>query len=155
MQAALPRLRSFPVVHPERVVHRRVVRRRSLVRAVAVTALIMLPAVLLVSQRTHAAKTGYAILTLRQEIEALQADNARLLATVTALKSPDRIERIATSELGMVTPRQQQLATLTITSVAAQEAPRQSLWDRFGSWLRSEAEASESPRQSQDFVFRK
>lgn len=116
-------------------------RRRPLSMAAAFVMLIVAPAILLVFLRTHSASTGYDILALRQEIELLQSDNARLLATATSLRSLDRVERIATTALGMAPPRQQQVASLTIAPPAAQAVPRVSLWHRVGGWLAGQAEA--------------
>ncbi len=116
----------------------------------AVAVLVVLPAIFYVSQRAQIAKTGYHILQLRHEVRTLQNDNARLLATATALKSLDRIERIATKELGMRPPRQQQLATITVPApVTALPAPVEanSMWDRLLARLgSSEAEAGEARR---------
>lgn len=154
MLALAPRVRSYPVLLPEslgrerQAAHRRP-RRSPLVRAVAVVMLVVAPAVFYVWQSTRAARTGYSILSLQQEIAGLEADNARLTATVTALRAPDRIERIARTELGMAPPRQQQLAALALPplAVAVQDVPRLSLWQRLGAWLRGgEAVAGESPR---------
>lgn len=119
-------------------------RRRSFSAAVAVALLIVTPAIVLVSLRTHAASTGYEILSLRQEIDALQSDNARLLATATALRSLDRVERIATTQLGMAPPRQKQVAALTIPRLpaASRSVPKSSLWQLVSGWLGAgEAEA--------------
>jgi len=113
---------------------------------VAVAIVAILPAVTLVSQRTEAARTGYAILALRQQMGALQAENARLVATATALRAPDRIERIASTDLGMVTPRPQQVATLRVIppTVAALAVPAPTFVDRLAAWfVRSEAAAGE------------
>lgn len=124
-------------------------RRRPIARALAVMVMLVLPAVLYVSEQTRAARAGYVILKLRQDIAAVEADHARLVAAVTAFQSPDRIERIATSALGMVPPHPQQFATLTVapSPLAMQDAPSRSVWDRLSAWLgKSEAEAGEPPR---------
>lgn len=83
-----------------------------------------LPALVLVAQRAQRAETGYAILRLQREVAQLRADHARLSAQVSALRAPHRIEQIATTELGMVPPRQPQLAAITIgPTIARVEAP--------------------------------
>lgn len=145
MQAVIARPRIYPTEvrrTPARSVRRP--RRRPLAIAGAFAILIVVPAILLVSLRTQAASTGYKILALRQEIDALQSDNARLLVTATALRSLDRVERIATTQLGMTPPRQQQVAALTIAQppAAARTVPKASLWQQVTGWLGAgEAEA--------------
>jgi len=150
MFALAPRSRTYPVLLPdrpsiEREPARRRTRRRPLPTIVAVAVIAVLPAVTLVSQRTAAARTGYVILGLRQQVEELEAEHARLVATASALRAPDRIERIARADLGMLTPRPQQVAALPITTpTRAIAGPSPSAWDRLAAWfIRSEAAAGE------------
>ncbi len=151
MLALAPRPRTYPVLLPdrpqiERAPLRHRVRRRPLPVIAAVAVLAAIPAVVLVAQRTEAARTGYTILALRQQVEILQAEHARLLATASALRAPDRVERIAAADLGMVTPRPQQVAALPVSTpaVTAAGAPEPSAWDRLAAWfVRSEAAAAE------------
>ena len=116
--------------------------------AMVVAALAILPALLYVYQRTEAAATGYSILRLQRELAGLESEHARLQATVSALRSPQRIERIATTELGMAPPRQRQLAAITTApAVATSPAPPRSLAQRLGAWLGfGEAQAHELER---------
>lgn len=151
MLALAPRSRTYPVLFPDRPIAERDLvrhraRRRPLSSVVGVAIIAVLPAVMLVSQRTEAARTGYAILGLRQQIGALQTENARLVAQATALRAPDRIERLATTDLGMVTPRPQQVAALPVMPpvVAAADVPAPTLMDRLAAWfIHSEAAAGE------------
>ncbi len=151
MLALAPRSRTYPVLLPdrpqiEREPARHRGRRRPLPVIAAVAVLVAFPAVVLVAQRTEAARTGYTILALRQQVETLQAEHARLLATASALRAPDRVERIATTDLGMMTPRPQQVAALPVSApaVAAADVPEPSAWDRLAAWfVRSEAAAGE------------
>jgi cell division protein FtsL len=116
-------------------------------RAVAVALLVVLPAAFYVYERAQVARTGYLILQLQQEVNALQTQRDRLEATAAALKTPERIERLATAELGMVPPRQQQMAALTLAPVAAAgpvDLGRRSVWDQLRSWLGGQAEAHEA-----------
>src|SRR5439155_22358151 len=66
-----------------------------------------------------------------------------------ALRAPERIERIARADLGMLTPRPQQVAALPITTpTRAIAGPSPSAWHRLAAWfIRSEAAAGE-PSQS-------
>ena len=143
---------AYPIVMPDRRLRdrptpRRRFRRNPMAAAMVVAALAILPALVYVYQRTEAAATGYTILRLQRELAHLESEYARLHATVSALKSPQRIERIATSELGMVPPRQRQLAAIT-TAPAVAEAPAPlSLVQRLGAWLGfGEAQAHELER---------
>ncbi len=147
------RTRSYPVVMPDRRLRdrptpRRRSRRHPMAAAMVVAALAILPALLFVQQRTEAAKTGYSILHLQRELAQLEGEHARLQATVSTLKSPQRIERIATTELGMVPPRQRQLAAITTApAVAETPPPAPSLAQRIGAWLGfGEAQAHELAR---------
>jgi len=144
---AVANTRSFaPPLSQRAPSRRRATRRNPVTRALIVAAVVFLPAIIYVSQRTDAARSGYAILRLRDEVSSLQTDNARLLATVTTLKSPDRIEQIAVHELGMVAPRQQQLSALSLPQLglASHETPTTSMWTRVANWLAGEAEAREA-----------
>lgn len=146
------RARSYPVVMPDRRLRdhptpRRRFRRNPMAAAVVVAALAILPALLYVHQRTEAAKTGYTILHLQRELAALESEHARLQATVSTLRSPQRIERIATSELGMVPPRQRQLAAITTAPAVTASPPSPTLVQRLGAWLGfGEAQAQELER---------
>lgn len=155
MLAIAARSRTYPVLLPSsgpgvRSTHRtrRRLRASPPVRALVAAALVVVSAVAYVSQSTAAARTGYAILTLQQDIERLQVENARLVAMVTALRSPDRIARVALGELGMVKPGPQQLTALTLPApeVAAVPAPAPSLWQRLGALLLGRAAAASETR---------
>lgn len=150
MLALAPKGRIYPVLLPDRPAAGRAPvrrpRRRPLANVVVAAVLLVAPAVVLVAQRTDAARTGYEIFALQHDVAALQADNARLLATVTALRGPERIERIATRELGMTLPRPQQVAALPVPAprVLAVDVAPLTIWERLGAWLgRSEAAAGE------------
>src|SRR2546427_1454291 len=151
MLALPPRPRTYPVLLPDRPPAdrepaRRRSRRRPLPTIVALAVVAVLPPLALVAQRTEAARTGYVILGLRQQVEVLAAENARLLATTSALRAPDLIERIAKAGLGMLTPPPPQVAALSVPAPARATAgvPSLTVWDRFAAWfVRSEAAAGE------------
>jgi len=116
-------------------------------RAVAFALLVVLPAAFYVYERAQVARTGYRILQLQHEVNALQTQRDRLIAAAVALKTPERIERIATTDLGMVPPRQQQMAALTVAPAAAAgqvDLGRRTAWDQLRSWLGGRAEAHET-----------
>ena len=147
--------RLYPVWLPDRVPTRSVALRRRLrwnpVAGAMVTAVLLtLPALFFVSQRATRSETGYSILRLQHDLSGLRAENARLHSLASALKSPQRIERYATTELGMAPPRLQQLAAVTVgPAIAGREPPveQRSAMRLLGDWLwRGEAEARERRR---------
>ncbi|MDQ7843197.1 MAG: cell division protein FtsL [Armatimonadota bacterium] len=143
MLAVATRTRTYPVLWPERGAperRSRATRRRRLTpltRALVAAALVVASAIAYVGQSASAARTGYAILALRTDVERLQAEHARLLVVATGLKSPARIERIARLELGMVypAPTQVQALALPAPAVAAPVAPPPSAWQRMADLL--------------------
>lgn len=150
MIPALRRDRSFPVVLPRDLRPRARARRRPrpMAMVMLLAALAALPPIGYVAQQNQIAQTGYRIGHLRAEIARLERDGERLGARLAALRAPDRIERIATSRLGMTSPRPTQLASLTVTKAAQQPvAPPPGWLQRLGEWfLRGEAQAAEAPR---------
>lgn len=155
MIAADRRTKVFPVWLPERQSRGEpVVRRRSrlhpMAGAMVVAVLLTLPALLYVSQLTHRAEAGYTILRLQRELTHLRAEQARLSSLASVLKSPQRIEHYATTELGMAPPRHHQLAAITAgPAIAGVEVPaeRRGILHQLTAWFgRSEAEARERPR---------
>lgn len=153
MIAVAARTRTYPVRIPDHgapdagTLPRR--RRPSpMMRLLAAAVLLALPAIVYVGQSTKAARSGYRILALREDVGALQTEHARLLAAVTALKSPERIERVALRDLGMIKPGPQQMTALVLPPItlAAQPGAQPTLWQRLGALLlRREAQAAESP----------
>lgn len=145
----------FPVWLPEsprrgQPVVRRRPRVHPMVGATVVAVLLTLPAALYVSVRAYRAEAGYTILRLQADLAHLRAEHARLTAQAAALKAPQRIERYATTELGMAPPRQRQLAAITVEPTitrAGEPAQARSIWRALTAWLGGhEAEARERPR---------
>ncbi len=149
------RAQFFPVWLPDRTSRGRpVVRRRPrmnpMAGATVMAVLLTLLAAHYVSVRAKGAEAGYAIRSLQSDVARERSENARLSLRVAALRSPQRIEHYATTELEMAPPRQRQLATITVGPAIAQvEAPAasRSVWRTLASWFGgSEAEARERPR---------
>jgi cell division protein FtsL len=150
--SALRQARVYPVWLPGGTPRRRpAARGRARIPATAWAAaaivIITVPALLYVAQLAHRAEAGYTILRLQRDVRELRADQARLLMQVAALKSPRRIEQIATTQLGMVAPGQRQLAAIPVEPAAAPVEPstaRRGVIRTLTAWLgRSEAEARE------------
>lgn len=157
MIAVAARIKATPFLMPDSGVRENSslrkagkLRRRSspMMRVLAAALLFALPAVIYVNQSTKASRVGYRILTLRAEVRSLEAEHARLLAATTSLKSPDRIEQVATHQLDMVKPESQQMTALILpaTTLAVQPPAQLSLRQRLSALLlKREAEAGESP----------
>lgn len=151
MLAVQRRARVHPVLLPDLGPEKGTVPRRRgrysiATRALAVAAIVVTPAIFYVSQRTQAARIGYAILQLRKDVAILQRDNGRLLATATQLRSLDRVERIATKELGMRPRGAGQVTSIAVKpAIATSPTPAPpTVWARVSGWLGlSEAEARE------------
>lgn len=155
MLAVQRRARVYPVLLPDlgpekATAPRRRGRHSIATRALALATILVAPAIFYVSQRAQAARLGYAILQLRQEVAILQRDDARLLATATQLRSLDRVERIATKELGMRPRGAGQVTSIAVKPavIAASPTPAPpTVWARVSAWLGlSEAEAHEPTR---------
>jgi cell division protein FtsL len=149
------RAQLFPVRLPDRTNRGRpMVRRRPRVHPMAgatvMAVLLTLLAANFVSVRARGAEAGYSIRRLESKVARARSEHARLSLRVAALRSPQRIEHYATTELEMAPPRQRQLATITVgPAIAKVEAPAasRSVWRTLASWFgRSEAEARERPR---------
>lgn len=157
MIAAERRTRAYPVWLPQRAPSRepklkarRRARLHPMAGATVLAVLLTMPLLLYVAQRTHRAEAGYSILRLQRDLTMLRAENARLVSISLALKSPQRIEQYAVSELGMVPPRQHQLAAITVGPAVAQvQVPteRRGMSGLLAAWFgRNEAEARERSR---------
>jgi cell division protein FtsL len=152
MLALVPKLRMYPVLMPDELARDRrarlALRRRitPVTRMLVIAAALVLPAIAYVHQTAAAARTGYAILELRQDIRALQIENATLFAEVMKLRAPDRIERIAVRDLRMLPPTRQQVASLEIAAPAAAVRPARVSWQERlrGLIVGREAAAAES-----------
>ena len=57
------------------------------------------------------ASRGYDLVKVQQQAEALEKENEHLRIEIAQMKSPERVRRIATEELGMSTPKTVYFAT--------------------------------------------
>ena len=107
----------------------------------------MLPFIAYVAAVSNAAHIGYQILTVSQDIAALETDHERLQATASSLRAPDRIERLAV-RLGLRSPGAHQIAAIRLPQTAMRpDDHRAGLWQRIGAYFdRSEAQAAPAPR---------
>jgi len=117
--------------------------------ALTIAALAVLPSIAYVAAVSNAARIGYHILQLNQDLAALETDHERLQAIASSLRAPDRIERLATSRLGLHAPGAGQIAALELLPLVPrrEERGRPGLWQRLGAYFhRSEAQAAPLPR---------
>jgi cell division protein FtsL len=112
----------------------------------------LVPLLSLVWMEATAAQSGYRILQLRYEVTALERQNAYLGTQVASLRSPDRIERLATGRLGMRAPTGRELAAVAVSAQALAPstphvATERSIWQRLTAPFRQQpASAQESGR---------
>ena len=94
-----PQVRNAPIVHELDKARQREMR-GSLVLAVPLVAVVLFS----VWQHFELLQYGYRIERLRQEYSRQQELNRHLRLEIAALRSPARIERVATGQLRMVMP---------------------------------------------------
>lgn len=68
-------------------------------------------------------RTGYAITALQDKKKQTQQEQKALLLELARLTSPEQIERVAVSQLGMVRPRYNQVVLVRGSAPPAAEAP--------------------------------
>jgi len=116
-----------------------------MIAALTIAALAILPLVAYVAAVSNAAHIGYHILQDSQDIAALQTDHERLQAIASSLRAPDRIERLATTRLGLRPPGAGQIASLSVSELGTADDARgpSGLWQRLDAYLhRNEAAAA-------------
>lgn len=96
-------------------------------------------------------RNGYALVLMKQQLTQLEKDNEFARLEIARLKSPQRIQQIATAEMGMVVPQQVYFAQAETqpvqgigTKVAAtRQAEEQGIWGKvlglFGQTGKAEA----------------
>ena len=124
----LPRQKGAPApvqqnpVQQPRPAHRTLRLGRQAVTAyIAVLVVMVLGALVMVSQYSAMASVSYQIADMKRQITAVDEQNEALEKQVAELKRPDRIMEIATTRLGMVSPQNFQQATTAPLVAQAQE----------------------------------
>jgi len=79
------------------------------ITAISVVGLLVATSLFCVWSRTETVRQGYAMSEVAGEIRKLSEESEALRAEVARLKSPDRIETIATAGLGMQFPSREQI----------------------------------------------
>lgn len=79
----------------------------------AAVLVLVLISLALVSHYTHMIQVNYQIEKSLNELHSLQKTNQHLKLEIASLRSPDRLERIAVSDIGMKYPDQDQFIILT------------------------------------------
>ncbi|MGE5591862.1 MAG: cell division protein FtsL [Bacillota bacterium] len=95
--------------------------KQAVVAYIAVLVVMVLGALLMVSQYSAMASVSYQIADMKKQIAAVDEQNEALEKQVAELKRPDRIMEIATTQLGMVSPEDFQQATTAPLVAQAQE----------------------------------
>lgn len=92
-------------------------------------------ALLMVSRQAAIVRVGYQIDQLKNQVTVAKAERDSLQLEVTRLQSLDRIEKVATSRLGMVRP--QEARAFTPKTAPPQDVAVRSngLWERITSYL--------------------
>ena len=96
-------------------------RQRQLWRSVAIGAVLVLVLLFSAWQRVELLRHGYAIARMHQERAAEEDANRHLKLEIETLRSPERIESIATSQLQLVAPGREQ--AIVIERVVPAPAP--------------------------------
>ena len=68
-------------------------------------------------------RTGYAITALQDQRKQAQQEQKALLLEMARLTSPEQIERVAVSQLGMVRPRYNQVVLVKGSAPSVAEVP--------------------------------
>ncbi|MCS7236303.1 MAG: hypothetical protein RMM30_10085 [Armatimonadota bacterium] len=154
MIAAHRRHRTYPVILPEESVvvapHRRPRRAHPLARGLVLLTLFGAPLLGHVWLESQAAQAGYRLRALRQEVAQLEREREALRSQAAALRSPDRLERLA-ARWGLKPPSPDQLAAVVVPgdlvsrpAVASAPPP---WWERLARFLHDTAAvAAERPR---------
>lgn len=73
--------------------------------------LIFTASMLMVAQNDQLVQTSYKLVEMKEHVAELEKENQSLCIDVARLKSPERIENIATHQLGLVFPDAKYLST--------------------------------------------
>lgn len=73
-------------------------------KCLGVVILLAFMAVAITIQSEWIVRSGYQLVQMKKQVAALEKENDTLHLEIVKLKSPERIERIATKTLGMVQP---------------------------------------------------
>lgn len=83
----------------------------------ALAAVVVMTLLLLyVGERVEIVRAGYQIERLKSKKIALQREYDELQVKISALTAPERIARVATEKLGMISPQQGQVVLVRIES---------------------------------------
>ncbi len=75
---------------------------RDLVRFLVISAALLIPFLLYVRQRMEYTRVSYRLEELTRQQRHLQEENRKLRVERSFLRAPDRVERIARDEIGLV-----------------------------------------------------
>ncbi len=93
------------VAKPQQPLVKRVLARQFRSRCSVLFAVMTIMAFVVVAQSGIKASRGYELVRIQKQAETVEAENQRLQLEISQLKSPERIQQIATTQLGMEVPR--------------------------------------------------
>ena len=85
-------------------------------KCVAAITLFAVMAMLVTLQSASIVKSGYELVQIKAQLAALEKENDYIRLDIAKLKSPQRIQTIATRELGMITPKNIYHASAALTA---------------------------------------
>lgn len=86
--------------------------------------------------------SGYELVQMKAQVARIEKENEQLRLDIAKLKSPQRIQQIATSQLGMVKPQGVYLAAEAKTTSTITTQPEQTLAQSISIFRTNKAEAS-------------
>ena len=119
-------------------------RRCPTIATFTLTALILVPFVADIAAVSNQSRIGYRILQEEQEIAALRITHNRLQSIASSLRTPERVEHLAVTRLGLQLPQVGQIASLSVPAPGVRRVARRvpGLWQRISEYFhRNEANA--------------
>ncbi|WP_425060768.1 Cell division protein FtsL [Sporomusa carbonis] len=90
--------------------------KRLRVKCLTLVAIAILMAAVITIQRAAIVQAGYDLVKLKGQVAKIEKENELLRLDIAKLKSPQRIEEIATKELGMVVPKNAYYASAVMSA---------------------------------------
>jgi cell division protein FtsL len=108
--------------------------------------------ILLAAQYARLATAGYNIVNKKKELGQLKTVNERLQSEYNQLQSLDRVEKIATTKLGMVTPNTEGFIYVPVESKSSSPSEAKTAKGNINSVSREESKPQDTIAKVSDFV---